>query len=114
MVGVGATTVPIVGVGATGAGADVTVGVGAEAEGGGDVYAPSLRMAKQLSRVLGADRLRHVREQWELAELDALPARDLLALLRAIYPNADLATNPEARSFVDALAEAAAQTVTGR
>jgi len=86
----------------------------AEAEGGGDVYAPSLRMAKQLSRVLGADRLRHVREQWELAELDALPARDLLALLRAIYPNADLATNPEARSFVDALAEAAAQTVTGR
>lgn len=86
----------------------------AEAEGGGDVYAPSLRMAKQLSRVLGADRLWHVREQWELAELDALPARDLLALLRAIYPNADLATNPEARSFVDALAEAAAQTVTGR
>ena len=86
----------------------------AEAEGSGDVYAPSLRMAKQLSRVLGADRLRHVREQWDASELDALPARDLLALLRAIYPNADLATNPEARSFVDALAEAAAQTVTGR
>ena len=33
MVGVGATTVPIVGVGATGTGADMTVGVGAEAPG---------------------------------------------------------------------------------
>ena len=77
----------------------------------GEQLVPSLRTARQLAWVLGAERLRYIHERWSAKELDALPARDLLALLRSLYPHSALASDPNARRFVDALAEEAARVV---
>ena len=67
-----------------------------------------LRRVLQLTWLLGARGLAEIRTRHGAGELGALPPRELLALVRALFERAALEADVDARVFMRALEEEAA------